>query len=122
MAETVHIVDPNLDEGTRLAGALAGESMCVRTYDSADQFLAQVCATSSGCVIASADLPGAGVHALIAEIRKRGLPLAVIVIGDAADLAAAVDFMRAGAADFLERPVSDRRLRASVRQALGMDP
>jgi FixJ family two-component response regulator len=54
-------------------------------------------------------------------IRDRGLSLAVIVVGDVSDFAAAVDMLRAGAIDFLERPVSDRRLRSAVREAVGAD-
>ena len=121
MAETVYIIDPNADRRARFAAALAGEPLCVRSYDSACQFLDQACATASGCVIASAELPAAGTRALIDEIRQRGLPLVVIVVGEASDLAVAVDLMRAGAADFLEQPVSDRRLLAAVRQAVGGD-
>lgn len=121
MLETVHIIHPNPDERTRLAAALAGEPLLVRSYDSARQFFEQTSATSSGCVIASAQLPGAGTRALIDEIRQRGLPLAVIVVGDAPDLSIAVDLVRAGAADFLEQPVSDRRLLVAVRQAVGGD-
>jgi FixJ family two-component response regulator len=72
-------------------------------------------------VLATADLPGPGEHALIDVIRDRGLSLAVIVVGDVSDFAAAVDMLRAGAIDFLERPVSDRRLRSAVREAVGAD-
>jgi len=119
MAETVYIIDPNADRRARFAAALAGDPLCVRSYDSASQFFEQ--ATASGCVIASAELPAAGTRALIDEIRQRGLPLVVIVVGEASDLAMAVDLMRAGAADFLEQPVSDRRLLAAVRHAVGGD-
>lgn len=121
MAETVYIIDPNADRSARFAAALAGEPFCVRSYDSACLFLDQACATASGCVIAGADLPRAGTRALIDEIRRRCLPLVVIVVGQAPDLSVAVDLMRAGAADFLEQPVSDRRLLAAVRQAIGID-
>ena len=39
MAETVYIIDPNADRRARFAAALAGEPLCVRSYDSACQFL-----------------------------------------------------------------------------------
>jgi len=121
MTETVHIIDPNADHRAGFAAALAGEPVSVQSYESAHEFLNQSSATSSGCVIASADLPSPGTRALIEEIRRRGLPLAVIVVGEASDLSVAVDFMRAGAADFLEQPVSDWRLQQAVRQAIGLD-
>jgi len=121
MPETVYIIDSNKDRRARYAAALAGEPFAVHSYDSARQFLDQTGATSSGCVIASAELPDGGARALIDEIRQRGLPLVVIVVGETPDLSVAVDLMRAGAADFLEQPVSDRRLLEAVRQAVGVD-
>jgi len=43
-----------------------------------------------------------------------------VVLGRDADLASAVAFMRAGAAEYVELPVLDRRLRKVVRQALAL--
>jgi hypothetical protein len=46
MAETVYIIDPNADRRAGFAAALAGEPLCVRSYDSASQFFEQACATA----------------------------------------------------------------------------
>ena len=119
MRETVHIIDPALEECARLAAALAEDAICVRTWDSSEQFFEGCGTTASGCVLAPADLPGAGVRGLIDEISKRGLALAVLVIGRTHDLDTAVALVRAGAADFLEPPLSDCRLRSAVRRAIG---
>jgi FixJ family two-component response regulator len=119
--ETVHIVDPALEECARLAGTLAEDAVCVRTWESSEKFFEGCGTTASGCVLAPADLPGAGVRGLIDEISKRGLALAVLVIGRTHDLDTAVALVRAGAADFLESPLSERRLRSAVRRAIGAD-
>ena len=74
MAETVYIIDPNADRRARFAAALAGEPLCVRSYDSACQFLDQSCATASGCVIASAELPAAGTRTLIERFDSAACP------------------------------------------------
>ena len=121
MPESVHIIDPKPEERTRLAAALAGEPVSVSAYDSVEQFLAQLGVSSSGCVLAPADLAGPGVRALIEEIRHRDLPLAVVVIARNADLATVVELMRAGAADCLEYPVAEPRLRSVVREVIGAD-
>ena len=119
MAETLFIVDPLLDERSRIMTALADEDVVVEIYESGAQFLDQVDAQASGCVVVPIDLPGIGLRALIDEIKRRLLPLAVVVIGRDSELDSAVELVRAGAFDFLEHPFSDRRLRSVVRRAIG---
>jgi FixJ family two-component response regulator len=119
MAETLFIVNPSPGESSRIVAALADEPVAVEIHESAAQFLAQVAATASGCVVAPIDLPAPGLRVLIDEIRRRHLPLAVVVIGRDSELDSAVDLVRAGAFDFLEHPFSDRRLRSVVRRAIG---
>ena len=119
MSETLFIVNATPDERDRIAGALAGEAVQIEVYENAEQFLEQVAATASGCILAPIDLPGIGLRALIDEINRRFLPLAVVVIGRDSELASAVELVRAGAYDFLEHPFSDGRLRSIVRQAIG---
>ncbi len=122
MAETLFIVDPSPSERDRILAALADEAVAVEVYESAAQFLEQVTATASGCVLAPIDLPGIGLRALIDEINRRALPLAVVVIGRDSELDSAVELVRAGAFDFLEHPFSDRRLRVVMRRAIGASP
>ena len=119
MAETIYIVDPVLPERRRITEALAGEPVLVRDYDNAEQFLHEVGAAASGCIIAPVDLPGMGLRALMGEIKSRSLALAVVVLGRDFEFAAAVELVRFGAFDFLEHPFSDRTLRSVVRRAIG---
>jgi FixJ family two-component response regulator len=119
MAETIYIVDPLPNERLRIVDALADEAVVVKSYDDAVQFLDEVAATASGCVLAPLDLPGMGLRALMEEINRRQLPLAVVVIGRDSEFAIAIELVRSGAFDFLEHPFSDRRLRAVIRRAIG---
>jgi FixJ family two-component response regulator len=119
MAETIYIVDPLPNERLRIVDALADEPVVVKSYDDAVQFLDEVAATASGCVLAPLDLPGMGLRALMEEINRRQLPLAVVVIGRDSEFAIAIELVRSGAFDFLEQPFSDRRLRAVIRRAIG---
>ena len=96
MAETLFIVDPLPDERSRIMTALADENVAIEVYESGAQFLDQVTANASGCVVAPIDLPGIGLRALIAEINRRDLPLAVVVIGRDSELDSAVELVRAG--------------------------
>jgi FixJ family two-component response regulator len=119
MAETIYIVNPLPDERRRIVDALADEPVVVKSYEDATQFLDEVAPTASGCVLAPLDLPGIGLRALIDEIGRRQLPLAVVVIGRDSEFAIAVELVRSGAFDFLEHPFSDRRLRSVIRRAIG---
>lgn len=122
MVETIFIVDPLPDECRRIVAALANEPVVVKCYDDATQFLDQVPGTVSGCVLTPLDLPGIGLRALMDEIKRRGLPLAVVVIGRDSEFAIAIELVRSGAFDFLEHPFSDRRLRSVIRRAIGAVP
>jgi two-component system, LuxR family, response regulator FixJ len=119
MAETVFIVVPLLKERDRIVDALAGETVLVKTYESAECFFEEVAANDSGCVLVPLDLPGMGLRALVDEIRRRSLALAVVVLGRGGEFAAAVELVRSGAFDFLEHPYSNSRLRLVVRRAIG---
>jgi len=120
MAETIYIIDPMLNERCRIMDALAGEPVIVKSYDSAAAFFVEVAATASGCVLVSLDLPGMGLRALMDEIRRRHLALAVVVVlGRDSDFSTAVELVRWGAFDVIEYPFSDRRLRLAVRHAIG---
>ena len=119
MIETIYIVDPLPDERRRIADALASEPVVVKIYDGAAQFLDEVAETASGCVLVPLDLPGIGLRALIDEINRRQLPLAVVVLGRDSEFAIAVELVRYGAFDFLEHPFSDHHLRLVVRRAIG---
>jgi FixJ family two-component response regulator len=122
MVETVHIVVPLPNERRRIVDALAGEPIELQTYDDAEQFLDRVVAATSGCVLAPLDLPGIGLRAMMGEINRRRLPLAVVVIGRDSAFTIAVELVRYGAFDFLEHPFSDHRLRTVVRRAIGIAP
>ncbi len=119
MAEAIYIVDSLPDERRRIADALADEPIVVKSYADATQFLDEVATTSSGCVLVPLDLPGIGLRALMEEINRRYLALAVVVIGRDSEFAMAIELVRAGAFDFLEHPFSDRRLRSVIRRAIG---
>ena len=122
MAETLFIVAPSSQERTRITAALAGDAVAIEIYETIAQFFASVGQAASGCVVAPIDLPGLGLRAMIDEITRRRLALAVVVLGRDSELDSAVELVRAGAFDFLEHPFSDQRLRSVVRRAIGVAP
>ncbi|HXX86477.1 MAG TPA: response regulator, partial [Casimicrobiaceae bacterium] len=113
MGDAAYIVSPAPGESGKIADALAGENLEVRTFDCAEKLIAALGGKPCGCVVAPADIPGIGVRGLIEEVRRRQLCLAVVVIGREDDLRVAVDLVRAGAAEFVEHPFSAGRLRVA---------
>jgi FixJ family two-component response regulator len=92
-----------------------------RTYPSAEDFLAAVPPGTTGCVIADVRLPGMSGLDLQKELARRGHGLPVIFITAHGDIRMAVAAVKAGAVDFLEKPIDDTLLVESLRQALARD-
>ncbi len=115
---TVHIVedDPVVCESIRLL--LAAEGFDAQTHASAIDFLGAIRPDATGCVVTDVSLPGMSGVDLLTHITERGLSLPVIVITGQADVPLAVNAMKQGAVDFMEKPFSADALVTSVRKAL----
>ncbi|PWB95595.1 response regulator transcription factor [Methylosinus sporium] len=115
----VHIVDDDAAVRDSLKLLLKTEDFDVRAHASARDFLASVGRGEGGCVVTDVRMPEISGLELLAEIEARGLDLPVIVITAHADVTLAVQAMKAGAVDLLEKPFDDESLLDSVRHALG---
>lgn len=113
----IHIIDDEAAIRDALALALA-EEFDVRTHISARDFLENIEPNERGCVITDVRMPGMDGMELLAKMEERRLTSPVIVISGHADIPLAVEAMKAGAVDFLEKPFEDDALLASVRAAL----
>ena len=91
----------------------------VRTYDSATAFLNSVPDGGTGCIVTDVRMPGMSGVDLLRQLKARGSTMPVIVITGHGDIQLAVEAMKVGAADFLEKPFDDEVLLASVKSALG---
>ena len=117
-ASIVHIIDD--DEAVRdsLAFLLRIEAFEVATYPSARHFVDTLANAPRGCVITDMRMPDMSGLDLLRHLRKTSFSLPVIVITGHGDIQLAVEAMKAGAADFLEKPFDDGRVIAAVRTAL----
>jgi two-component system, LuxR family, response regulator FixJ len=117
----VYVVDD--DEAIRrsLAFLLRTAGLPSRTFESAEIFLAEARDLAAGCVISDVRMPGIDGIELVRRLTEMGLPLATIVITGHGDIALAVEAMKAGAADFIEKPFKDEVLLAAVQKALNAE-
>jgi two-component system response regulator FixJ len=115
---TVHIIDD--DEAVRqsLAFLLRSAQIEVCTYDSASAFLKAIAEMKCGCVITDVRMPGMSGIELLRELKARDIALPVIVVTGHGDVPLAVEAMKSGAVDFIEKPFDDEAMLASVRSAL----
>lgn len=114
----VHLIDD--DDGVRAAVAflLTTSGFAVRVYDSAVAFLDAVPTLQPGCIVTDIRMPGLDGLGLQRELKARGVRLPVIVMTGHADVGLAVQAMKAGAVDFLEKPFDDEALMSAIRVAL----
>ena len=117
-APLVHVVDD--DEAVRDSLGLLLESagFAVRTYASATAFLAALSHETAGCVLTDVRMPELDGLTLQRRLNEQGAQLSVIVMTGHGDVPIAVEALKAGAADFLEKPFDDEQLLAAVRNAL----
>src|SRR5471030_2563476 len=113
----VHLIDD--DEAVRQAVAflLTTSGFAVRVYDSATAFLDALASIQPGCIVTDVRMPGLDGLALQRELKSRGIGLPVIVITGHGDVPMAVEAMKAGAVDFIEKPFNDDTLLSAIRVA-----
>ena len=117
----VHVIDD--DEAVRhsLAFLLQSADIAVQTYESATSFLEVVRDAAPGCVITDVRMPGMSGIDLLRRLKELSVAMPVIVITGHADVPLAVEAMKIGAIDFIEKPFDDEILLAAVRTALDQD-
>lgn len=115
---TVHVVD---DDGAMCRSVVfLAESVGwrARGFDSAERFLAQVDPGSVGCLVLDVRMPTMSGLELQQAMNMRGLRLPIIFITGHGDVSMAVQAMKDGAADFIEKPFKDQVLLDAIARAV----
>jgi FixJ family two-component response regulator len=118
---TVHVVED--DDSARVATArlLRASGHAVRTYGSAEEFLAGVTAGTPGCVVLDLRLPGPSGLDLQESLVRTDDPLPIIFLTGHGRIPDTVRAMKSGAVDFLTKPVPGDVLLEAVSRALARD-
>jgi two-component system, LuxR family, response regulator FixJ len=114
----IHVIDD--DEAVRqaLAFLLTSSGFAVRVYGTAMAFLEAIPSLQPGCVITDVRMPVMSGLELQRQLKRLKVGLPVIVMTGHGDVPLAVEAMKAGAADFIEKPFHDEVLIAAIRIAL----
>lgn len=113
-----HIIDDDDALRDSLSFLLSSADIQVEAYASADEFLSALPEIAAGCVVTDIRMPGMTGMELLKHLKQRGSALQVIVMTGHGDVPLAVEAMRLGAADFIEKPFDDDAFIASVRMAI----
>jgi FixJ family two-component response regulator len=117
-AAVIHVVDDDESFRTAVSRLLRAAGYEVRRYASAGDFLLSDAADSPGCVLLDVRMPGPSGLDLQAALARRGDSLPIVFLTAHGDVPMSVRAMKAGASDFLTKPVKREALLEAIRGAL----
>jgi FixJ family two-component response regulator len=117
----VHVVDDDVSQRTALLRLLGAAGFETRGYASAGEFLLHPVPDNHGCVLLDVRMPGPSGLDLQDALRRQGVTIPVIFLTGHANVDSAVRALKAGAVDFLSKPVDRDELFEAIRRALELD-
>ena len=114
----VHVVDDDAAIRRAMARLLRSARLETVGYETAQAVLNAAPSLSSGCILLDVQMPGMDGLELLARLSEFGIELPVIVVTGHGDVPTAVKAMKAGAVDFIEKPIDEAQLLATIDAAL----
>jgi FixJ family two-component response regulator len=118
---TVFVVDDDVSIREALGGLIRSAGLEVRTFASAQEFLAVPPADSPCCLVLDVQLPGLSGLDLQSRMAQLNLEIPIVFITGHGDVPMTVRAMKAGALEFLTKPFLDQELLAAIAQAIERD-
>ena len=117
----IHVVDDDASMRTALLRLLVEVGFEARGYASTGEFLLQPVPDAPGCLLLDVQLPGPSGLELQAALQRQGIMLPIVFLTGHATVASSVTAMKAGAVDFLTKPVKRDTLLEAIQRALERD-
>jgi FixJ family two-component response regulator len=117
----VRVVDDDESIRRSLTGLLKSVGLCVTTYSSAQDFLAADPADTPGCLVLDVHLPGLSGLELQRALMETDRALPIIFLTGLGDIPTTVSAMKAGAVEFLTKPLHPPALLEAIRHAIEQD-
>lgn len=119
--ETVFLVDDDPAVRKSLSRVLREEGLNVETFESAEAFLARPDRQARGCLVLDVTMPGLDGLELQRRLTEAGQAMPIVFLTGHGDIPMSVQAIKAGAADFLTKPVASDELVVAVRAAIEKD-
>jgi len=117
----IHLVDDDESLRTAVTRLLRAAGFEVRSYPSAGEFILARPANTPGCLVLDVNMPGPSGLDLQKALRKQGDALPIVFLTGHGNIPMSVDAMKAGAVDFLTKPVQRAPLLEAIKSALVRD-
>lgn len=114
----IHVIDDDAAMRDSLAFLLDVNGFAPLVFESADAFLGSVEVKQLACVVSDIRMPGMTGIELVRKLKELGTACPVILITGHGDVALAVEAMKAGAVDFIEKPFDDVALLGAIKASL----
>jgi DNA-binding NtrC family response regulator len=121
MSETgalVYVVDDDASAREGVARLIRSAGLTTKTFESGEEFLAAPRPKTPSCLVLDVNLPGVSGLDVQRELAKSGPPLPIVFLTGHGDIPMTVRAVRAGAADFLTKPVDDEALLSTIRHCM----
>lgn len=114
----IHVVDDDEAMRDSIAFLLDVNGFQPLVYASASAFQAESRLNASSCIVSDIRMPGMNGIELVRKLKSEGSACPVILVTGHGDVGLAVEAMKAGAVDFIEKPFDDVVLLGAIRSAL----
>ena len=114
----VFIVDDDYAVRNSLELVIETAGLACQTFESAEHFLQSYCPGKSGCLLLDVNMPGMNGDELQTELIRRNIHLPIIFLTAYADIPLTVRTIKAGAVDFLTKPVPSKLLLERIQEVL----
>jgi len=116
--DLVYVVDDDAAMRESLEFLLDAAGYSVTTFDSAADFLQQLPRLTFGCIVSDIRMPGIDGMELLRDVKAGRAEMPIIIMTGHGDIPLAVEAIKLGALDFLEKPFEDERMIGAIRTAL----
>ncbi len=114
----VHVIDDDAAMRDSLRFLLESAGFAAQTYETAMEFLEASPDLAGGCIVTDIRMPGMSGLDLVRHLKARNVNLPIVMITGHGDVPLAVESMKAGVADFLEKPFNDEALLRAINSAI----
>jgi FixJ family two-component response regulator len=117
----IHVVDDDEAMRDSLVWLLDGDRYSVRTYATGEDFLERLEVAAPSCVILDIRMPGMSGVEVHEHLGRRGITTPVVFVTGHGDVPMAVEAIKRGAFDFIEKPFNEAKLTGIIERALELD-